>query len=96
VLLSIAIGSLDVENLFGTFQDLDPRGTGVLTPSDIPTALSVAIDLLDAKLNPNRYVMNTNFVSSNPAQGRCTLCDSLLVTCDRSLVFSGYSGFLYQ
>jgi hypothetical protein len=30
----------------------------VLTPSDIPTALSVAIELLDAKLNPNRYVMN--------------------------------------
>jgi hypothetical protein len=53
-----AIGSLDIENFFGTFQDLDPRGTGVLTPSDIPTALSVAIELLDAKLNPNRYVMN--------------------------------------
>ena len=30
----------------------------MLTPSDIPTALSVAIELLDAKLNPNRYVMN--------------------------------------
>jgi hypothetical protein len=51
-----AIGSLDIENFFGTFQDLDPRGTGVLTPSDIPTALSVAIELLDAKLNPTDIV----------------------------------------
>ena len=50
-----AIGSIDIENFFGTFQELDPRGTGVLTPQDIPTAASVAIELLDARLNPDRY-----------------------------------------
>lgn len=50
-----AISSLDIENFFGTFQEIDPRGTGVLTPQDIPTAVSVAIELLDARLNPERY-----------------------------------------
>ena len=50
-----AIGSIDIENCFGTFQELDPRGMGVLTPQDIPTAVSVAIELLNARLNPDRY-----------------------------------------
>ena len=42
----------------------------------------------------------TNVVSSNPAQTRCTrykiMWVSLSVTCDRSVAFSGYSGFLHQ
>lgn len=49
-----AVGSLDIENFFGTFQELDPRGSGVLTLQDIPSAISVAIELLDAKFNPDR------------------------------------------
>jgi hypothetical protein len=49
-----AVGSLDIENFFGTFQELDPRGSGVLTPQDIPSAVSVAIELLDARFNPDR------------------------------------------
>ena len=47
-----AVGSLNIENFFGTFQELDPRGSGVLTLQDIPSAISVAIELLDAKFNP--------------------------------------------
>ena len=42
----------------------------------------------------------TTVVSSNPGQTRCTRCNimwsSLSVTCGRSVVFSGYSGFLHQ
>ena len=53
-----SVGSLDIENFFGTFQDLDPKGTGVLRPDDIPAALSVAVELLDVKLDPNRYMFN--------------------------------------
>lgn len=31
-----AVGSLDIDNFFGTFQDIDPKGTGVIRPDDIP------------------------------------------------------------
>ena len=49
-----AIGSLDIENFFGSLQDIDPRGTGVLRPDDIATAISVAVELTDAQMNPER------------------------------------------
>lgn len=55
-----AIGSLDIENFFSTFQDIDPRGTGVLRPDDIPTALGIAAELLEARLDPNRYAHNND------------------------------------
>jgi hypothetical protein len=48
------IGSLDIENVFGSFQDYDPWGTGVLRPDAIPTAMRVAAELIDARLNPER------------------------------------------
>lgn len=51
-----AVSSLDIENFFGSFQDIDPRASGVLRPDDIPSSISVAVELLDAKLNPNRFV----------------------------------------
>jgi hypothetical protein len=52
-----AVGSLDVENFFGTFQDIDPKGTGVFRPDDIPSALAVAAELIDSKLDPHRYIL---------------------------------------
>jgi hypothetical protein len=33
-----ALGSLEAENLLGEFQDLNPKGVGVLRPDDIPIA----------------------------------------------------------
>ena len=46
----------------------------------------------------SRLISDT--VSSNPVKARCAryniLLQSLSVTCDRSVVFSGYSGFLNQ
>ena len=33
------LGSLDSENFFGTFQDVDPKGQGVLMPGDVPAAI---------------------------------------------------------
>lgn len=49
-----AVGSLDAEIFFGTFQVIDPKGTGVFRPDDIPRALAVAAELIDSKLDPNR------------------------------------------
>ncbi|KAL5013638.1 hypothetical protein ScPMuIL_007908 [Solemya velum] len=55
------VGSLDVENFFGGFQDYDPWGTGVLRPDSIPTAISVAAELQEARLDPNRvFHMHTS------------------------------------
>ncbi|KAL5007084.1 hypothetical protein ScPMuIL_015890 [Solemya velum] len=48
------VGSLDVENFFCTFQDIDPKGTGVLRPDDIPTALGAAVELLGARMDGKR------------------------------------------
>ena len=42
-------------NFFGSFQDIDPWGTGVLRPDSIPTALSIAVELTEVSLNPERY-----------------------------------------
>ena len=49
-----SVGSLDIENFFSSFQDIDPRGAGVLSPDDIPAAISVAMELIDARLDPKR------------------------------------------
>ena len=49
-----ALGSLEVENFFGEFQELDPSGSGVIRADDIPKALSTASELIEARLNPNR------------------------------------------
>lgn len=49
-----SLGSLEAENFFGEFQDLDPRGSGVIRPDDIPKALSTACQLIEARLNPCR------------------------------------------
>jgi hypothetical protein len=49
-----ALGSLEAENLFGQFQDLDPKGSGVMKSEDIPTALEHACQLLKVRLSPDR------------------------------------------
>ena len=50
-----ALGSLEAENFFGEFQELDPKGSGVIRPDDIPKAISTACELIGARLDPNRY-----------------------------------------
>jgi hypothetical protein len=48
-----ALGSLEAENLFGEFQDIDPKGVGVLRPDDIPIAMSTACELLSVRMPSN-------------------------------------------
>ncbi|CAG2191099.1 unnamed protein product [Mytilus edulis] len=56
-----AITSLDSETFFSAFQDYDPKGTGVLRPDDIPTALGAAQYLNVQRLNEDRhFVMRTS------------------------------------
>ena len=56
-----SISSLDSETMFGSFQDIDPKGTGVLRADDIPAALGTAVCLFKHKLDPNRkFPMNTS------------------------------------
>ena len=46
--------SLDAENLFCHFRDLDPKLTGVLMADDIPSALETASYVMQMKLNLER------------------------------------------
>ncbi len=38
------------------FQDVDPKGTGVLKADDIPLALSTASFVINQRLNSERYM----------------------------------------
>ena len=49
-----SIGSQEVESFFSTLRDLDPNGHGTMKPDDIPHIMRVAMELDDAKLDPNR------------------------------------------
>ena len=50
-----AVSSLNAENFFSGFQDIDPRGQGILTPKDIPLALSNTAELIHTRCNPKRW-----------------------------------------
>ena len=49
-----APNTLDIENLFSEFQELDPKSSGALMPDDIPTALETASYIMQQRLNPDR------------------------------------------
>ena len=44
--------SLDLETMFGTFQDIDPKGSDVLRADDIPMALGTAMCIFTHTLIP--------------------------------------------
>lgn len=48
------VGSLDVENFFGIFQDIDLKGIGVFRLDDILSVLVVVVEFIDLKLDLNR------------------------------------------
>jgi hypothetical protein len=49
-----APNTLDAENLFSEFRDVDPKSTGCLMADDIPIALETASYIMQTKLNPDR------------------------------------------
>ena len=55
---------------------------------------------LDLQLTVQSVPIATKVASSNPVYGKCTRYNimgyRLSVTCDRSVIFSGYSGFIHQ
>jgi hypothetical protein len=62
--------------------------------------VAVIIWYLDLQLPVQSVPITIDVVSSNPAHGEVYSIQhyviKLSVTCDRSVVFSGYSGFLHQ
>ena len=58
----------------------------------------VIVWYLDLQLTMRSVPITTNVVGSDPAHGEVynIMWWSLSVTCDRSVVFSGHSGFLHQ
>jgi hypothetical protein len=55
--------SLEAENLFGEFQDLDPKGVGVLRPDDIPIAMSTACELLSVRMDAKKSFFSSDDVT---------------------------------
>lgn len=49
-----SLSSLDSETFFSSFQDIDPKGTGVLRADDIESALTTACFLNDQRLKDDR------------------------------------------
>ena len=49
-----APNTLDAENLFSEFQELDPKSYGALIADDIPIAMETASFILQMRLDPNR------------------------------------------
>ena len=49
-----APNSLDAENFFSEFQDLDPKSSGALLADDIPSAIETASYLMQMRLDPDR------------------------------------------
>lgn len=50
-----SLGSLDSETFFSTFQDMDPKGSGVLLPDDIPKVMQTASFITQAHFDQERY-----------------------------------------
>ncbi|CAC5400790.1 unnamed protein product [Mytilus coruscus] len=64
-----ALDSLKSENFFGQFQDLDLKGSGVLRPDDVSTAISTACEPTQARFDPNRvFYMNTSRAKVYPVK----------------------------
>lgn len=52
---------LILTTFFGQFQELDPGGTGVLHPDNIPKAIETASYILHARLQPDlSFFMRTS------------------------------------
>lgn len=49
-----APNTLDAENLFSEFKDIDPKSCGALMADDIPLAMESACYVMQMRLNPNR------------------------------------------
>ena len=62
------------------------------------TVMVVIVGLLDLQLSVQAVHITTKVVSSNPAHGEVVLIQHFVIkfVSDRTVIFSGYSGFLYQ
>ena len=64
------LGSLEAENFFGEYQDLDPKGSGVIKAEDIPAALESACQMNPTRLMPGRpFYMSLSRAKVYPLHG---------------------------
>ena len=61
-----ALGSNINETYFAGFRDLDPKGSGVLRPDELPRAMSVSCTLLQTRMDQQRYCTHFFFFFSYP------------------------------
>jgi hypothetical protein len=65
-----SLGSLEAENFFGEFQDLDPKGSGVIKADDIPAALESVCQMNHTRLMPGRpFYMSLSRAKVYPLHG---------------------------
>ena len=70
-----ALGSLEIENFFGEFQDLDPKGSGIIKAEEVPAALESACQLLSTRLLPTRsFHMSLSNAKVYPVKEMMTEC----------------------
>lgn len=51
-----ATGTQEVEQLFSTFRDTDPTGTGTPKPDAIPDMLTAAVEIDNFRMDPEKLV----------------------------------------
>ena len=62
-----SLGSLEAENFFGEFQDLDPKGSGIIKADEVPAALETACQMLKTRIKPDRkFHMNLSRAKMYP------------------------------
>ena len=86
-----SLGSLEAENLFGEFQDLDPKGTGVIRPDDVPCAISTACELLSYRMDETKpFFMHTSKAKCYPMHTllQCREAENELLYCNPHVVAS--------
>ena len=74
-----AVTTRDVENFFGTFNELDPQGHRVVSPDDLPHVMQTATDILTESRNPKRYFFDL-FICST-IHNKLNICGPMLIQC---------------
>ena len=49
-----SVGTLEVEQFFGSGRKIDPSGVGTPRPDDIPRMMARVADVINCRMDPNR------------------------------------------
>lgn len=72
-----SLGSFKAENFLGEFQDLDPKGSGVVKAEEIPFVLETVCQMNQTRLMPDRpFHMRLSIAKLYPVKDLLPDCDS--------------------